>query len=380
MSRPVALQLDFLSDELAARIAYFVLREGRSHYALGEGHNPAAVLVLDCDAPESKAITSRALAQGRVVLLLSSVLRTVKGAVVVGKPLSAQKLIRAAKPLQLLLSPPALRPTAGAGIPLLKAHKPVADTAAKRASRHIKLHNYVPVRPAALATGRAAGEDQRWQLLCGPAGEPGKRPEFRYYRAGDSLADYLKQAVRGCADTLSEAAVLRAAGLHLYIVPASGLVFGNLSMKTRRALQIAVTALSADQVTTDYVATHSPQTIASAIGTQKGIVSQLDSLLWLTALLASQGRLAEGTDPDRPVQLRFQPDMTRLESFPHAGALATRWQQEALSLRDMLADAAIPARFIIAFYNAAQSISAFGQEPPALAVLHETLAPVDPQA
>lgn len=372
MSAHVTLKLDLLPSNLAARIAYFVAHAGHTDYVL-DNADPNAVTLIDDDALASREQLAEAQRAGRTVLLLSSKPRTLKGVVVIVKPVSGQKLLQAALPLRLLLSAPNTASGSDAAIPVLH-RTPPSDSDSSR----VRVHQIdCRTRAAAQRTPTTAmtpeqQERRRWRLLCGDhsgfAGANVTDLPDSHYKHERTLTAYINTARHACRDTGNEAAALTVGPLRLYLVPATGLVFSNLSIQTSAALNLAASSLAPSEVRCDYIAEHSAKAVRDAVLSQKGIVSRLESFLWLSALLASRGRLPEGTRTGTRLQLRYWPDMTRLELFPHAMELAARWLHQPASLQEMIARTDFPSRFTVAFYNAAQAIDAFdvvGEVAPA---------------
>jgi len=82
----------------------------------------------------------------------------------------------------------------------------------------------------------------------------------------------------------------------------------------------------------------------------------LDALVWKLTLMASRGRFPVGVDPHAPVTLKHWPNLSRLQSFPHALRIAALWSRESLSLLETAKELDIPQRYVFAFYSAASMI------------------------
>lgn len=82
------------------------------------------------------------------------------------------------------------------------------------------------------------------------------------------------------------------------------------------------------------------------------------NLLWKVALWSSFGRLPLGTDPERPVQLKFWPNFTRIFIPHHALQIAALWAQRPVSLLETASVLEIEDRFVFSFYSAAHAIGA----------------------
>lgn len=84
-----------------------------------------------------------------------------------------------------------------------------------------------------------------------------------------------------------------------------------------------------------------------------------DKLLWKLALLTSRGRLPEGIDLNRPLQLIRKPDFAHFERIPHARTLAELWYSKRLSPVQMLSELAVPQRYVFTFLVAADAVGYF---------------------
>lgn len=90
--------------------------------------------------------------------------------------------------------------------------------------------------------------------------------------------------------------------------------------------------------------------------------TDLETLLWDCALLASRGRVPAGTDLDSPIRLRQWPNLTRLSAFPHAVRITALLTREALSLPEAARRLRIPQRYVFAFFTAADTLGLVQRE------------------
>ncbi len=82
----------------------------------------------------------------------------------------------------------------------------------------------------------------------------------------------------------------------------------------------------------------------------------IDAFIWTTSLLTARGRLLKYTDMSKKVGLKYWPNLTRLEQFPHAMQIAAVFYKHPGSLTEVSEWLNIDQRFIFAFYNAALSL------------------------
>ncbi|MGK0270756.1 MAG: hypothetical protein ACI88H_001406 [Cocleimonas sp.] len=83
----------------------------------------------------------------------------------------------------------------------------------------------------------------------------------------------------------------------------------------------------------------------------------IESFVWTTTLLTSQGRLPKGTDIQKAISLKVWPNLTRLELMPHAMHIAAVFNKHPGSLLDVAKWLDIEQRYVFAFYNAALSLN-----------------------
>jgi len=102
------------------------------------------------------------------------------------------------------------------------------------------------------------------------------------------------------------------------------------------------------------------KTVIRALDDQKIFKTMpLENFIWLLSIYNSKGRLPEGTDLNRPVNLLTWPNFPRLLPIPHALSLAAFWYRQDLSVQDVLDSNRFPRASIFAFYSAAFHIDLF---------------------
>ena len=82
----------------------------------------------------------------------------------------------------------------------------------------------------------------------------------------------------------------------------------------------------------------------------------MDSLIWRFALCASRGRLPEGTSLNASISLVHWPNLTRLQTPPHAARILGLWARYRTSLEQTVESLEVPQRYVFALYSACNSI------------------------
>ena len=77
-----------------------------------------------------------------------------------------------------------------------------------------------------------------------------------------------------------------------------------------------------------------------------------ESFIWTTSLVTHQGHLPVATDINKKIGLKYWPNLTRLESLPHAIQIAAIFHKCPKSLFEITNEMDISKKYIIAFYNA----------------------------
>lgn len=91
-----------------------------------------------------------------------------------------------------------------------------------------------------------------------------------------------------------------------------------------------------------------------------------EDFIWRMVLAGSRGRLPENIDLDQRFVLRRWPNLTRLLLFPHATQISAAWIASPKSIKEIVAQLAVPQRFVFAFF--------------AVTHMMEYLTPVEPSS
>jgi len=104
---------------------------------------------------------------------------------------------------------------------------------------------------------------------------------------------------------------------------------------------------------------------------------ELEAFLWKLALYTFGGYLPKGIDVNKPVYLKYWPNLTRLEPTPDAMRIASLLCRQPVALAFIVRILNIPQRHVFNFYAAA---NAAGYAGPAVREVDNMLQPFYPDA
>ncbi len=104
-------------------------------------------------------------------------------------------------------------------------------------------------------------------------------------------------------------------------------------------------------------------TVKAQLTTHKTTAYNLEAFVWSTCLLSSQGKLTHRYDAKKVYLLTSWPNFTRLEQFPFAMNIAALWNYEPSTLPDIARKMDISENYINAFFNGANGLSLFEENP-----------------
>ena len=215
-------------------------------------------------------------------------------------------------------------------------------------------------------------QEQRWERLCG------REETISRHNWHESVATYMPEnyLLNSLVDALnlshqskqyvqveiSDEATQGNNRQYVLLMPDVNLAYSSVEL-----LSDEFAALCDIPLKTGTVQLHLPSTtelaaLEETIKRDAERTYDMEALIWTTSLLASRGRLSRNANLTQPLRLKHWPNLTRLEHFPHVMQIAAAWQQNAGTVFDVADWFDIPQRYVIAFYNAAHTLSLFGVE------------------
>ncbi|WP_286238651.1 hypothetical protein [Neptuniibacter halophilus] len=91
----------------------------------------------------------------------------------------------------------------------------------------------------------------------------------------------------------------------------------------------------------------------------KHLAADADSLIWKVALWTARGRLFNGMDPEKPVQLTNRPEFDHFQPLPRCEEISDVWAGHRLSALDVARILDLPQRVVFSFMAGAYSLGWF---------------------
>jgi hypothetical protein len=213
-------------------------------------------------------------------------------------------------------------------------------------------------RPVASVVSQEEAE-RRWKALCGEQDDVQTVAEVALFTPENYLLASVLEAGRMARDTQQTVYLTLAPQEFVLLMPKQGLAYSTID-----TLSEEFRALCNNPVQTGQFALHIPsateleQLEKQAEGDADALLD-LEAFVWVSSLLTARGRLGRGVDIAQKVSLKYWPNLTRLESFPHAMRIAALWNQRPASALDIAKALDIPQRYVFAFHTAANALNLF---------------------
>jgi hypothetical protein len=91
----------------------------------------------------------------------------------------------------------------------------------------------------------------------------------------------------------------------------------------------------------------------------KHLSESAESLIWKVAIWTARGRLLNGMDPEKLLQLTTKPDFDRFLTLPNCEAISDVWAGHSVSALDIVKILDVPQRVVFAFMSGAYSLGWF---------------------
>ena len=94
-------------------------------------------------------------------------------------------------------------------------------------------------------------------------------------------------------------------------------------------------------------------------GKSKHLAEDAQTLIWKVAIWTARGRLFNGMDPEKNMQLSTQPDFVRFLPLPSGEEISEVWAGHSLSALDVVRILDVPQRVVFSFMSGAYSLGWF---------------------
>ena len=91
----------------------------------------------------------------------------------------------------------------------------------------------------------------------------------------------------------------------------------------------------------------------------KHLAEDAETLIWKVAIWTARGRLFNGMDPEKQLQLSIKPDFNRFLTLPNCEAISDVWVGHKVSALDVVKILDVPQRVVFSFMSGAYSLGWF---------------------
>lgn len=170
--------------------------------------------------------------------------------------------------------------------------------------------------------------------------------------AGLRLAKQTKQVVQ-----------IKYAPHQFYICYDEDLIFSAIAPDSDEYVELCSKKVKPGQVNLHILTSSESTELRKKILTDIDFTYDLESFIWTNCLLTSRGRVPSILEYELKYLLKYWPNFTRIENFPHTMKLAARWQKKPYTIVEIINETDIPLRYVIAFVNGALGLGLFETNP-----------------
>ena len=212
-------------------------------------------------------------------------------------------------------------------------------------------------------TQEIARREMRWKELCGENNDISthQADEVRYVPENYFIGK-LTGAVR-LAKQSEQIVEIKAKPHSIYILPNEHLVFTELEVDNEYFIKFSRDKIQQGEMNIHILSSIETGKLELQMSKQPEYIHSLESFLWTSSLLASQGLLPATMDIDKKTALKYWPSFARIEAFPYSMRIAALWHHSPDTLIQMATKLAIPQRYVFAFYNGADALGLIEHDP-----------------
>jgi len=196
--------------------------------------------------------------------------------------------------------------------------------------------------------------DEEVLQRCGNAGDVdlSKKVERRsvFLNAEDSLLVKITEAIELAAKLEQPVEITGLPG-KMFFFPAENVFYSTFSDDFLN--QLALTRFGYKELDLE------PQAEFELEDKGKHLAEGAETLIWKVAIWTARGRLFNGMDPEKLLQLSTKPDFERFLTLPNCEAISDVWAGHSLSALDIVRILDVPQRVVFAFMSGAYSLGWF---------------------
>lgn len=201
--------------------------------------------------------------------------------------------------------------------------------------------------------------ERRWKALCGEQDDVQAAAEVALFTPENYLLASVLDALRLSRESQQTVHLKLSPQDYALLMPKQGLAYCTLDTRSEE-----FRTLCNNPVQTGQIALHIPngvelEQMEQQAGRDADALLDLEAFVWVSSLLTARGRLGRGVEIEQKVSLKYWPNLTRLEQFPHIMRIAALWNQRPASSLEIARALGIPQRYVFAFHTAANALNLF---------------------
>jgi hypothetical protein len=209
----------------------------------------------------------------------------------------------------------------------------------------------------------ATQQEKRWKELCGEHDDTSlhQADELRYIPENHFIGK-LTGAVR-LAKQSQQVVEIKTLPDSVFILPNEHQVFTKLSIEGENFIKFSHDKIEQGDMNIHILSSIETGKLEMQMSELPKCIHSLESFLWTSSLLASNGRLPITLDLDKKTALKYWPSFARIEAFPYSMRIAALWHHSPDTLVQMAEKLAVPQRYVFAFYNGADALDLIERDP-----------------
>ena len=205
--------------------------------------------------------------------------------------------------------------------------------------------------------------EKRWRELCGNAEDIRQAANWHTDLASFTPDNYflsgLLEALRRAKQANQAVQLTCLDNQQLVIFPELGQIFTSMDSRADEFALLCKMPIATNQLLIHTPVGYELTELLEQVKQKPEFCVDLEGFVWAVTLLTAQGRVQQGADLSQKIALIAWPNMTRLEQFPHIMRIAALWTHRPGSVFEIAHALAIPQRYVISFYTAANNLNLF---------------------
>lgn len=201
--------------------------------------------------------------------------------------------------------------------------------------------------------------ESRWKALCGEQDDVQSVAEVALFTPENYLLSTVLEAMRVAKESQQTVYLKLSAKDYALLMPQQGLAYCTLDTRSEEFRVLCNNPVQAGQFALHIPNSAELERLEQQASHDADALLDLEAFVWVGSLLTARGRLGRGVEIEQKISLKYWPNLTRLEQFPHIMRIAALWNQRPASSLDIASALAIPQRYVFAFHTAANALNLF---------------------